>query len=299
MVNLRFDVSRRWRSNGQPYQHMEILLTGPDRLIEPQDLTTISLPALDLGLGVVLSGRAPIWLYAHLVHELHPTPWLGCYDPRLMGAVVVATHSREAKIGDIIPDDGRAGLPLCPAVLVVGPPDSGKSVLSHALFQTLRREDEAIFLQRAHWDGEGNWVLELPDPTLAEAFKLRYKGALTPEFFANQAQAILALRRQNRLVLVDVGGMVQDEKAPVLAACTHYLIISRDRQEVEKWHRFCRDRGHLLPLAVVHSTRTSVQTVQQSEPWLELTWGPWQMGIVPTLPPPLLDRLRALMGLAT
>ncbi len=297
MANLRFDVSRRWRSNGQPYQHVEIWLTGPDRLMEPSELTEIVLPSLDLGLGVVLSGRAPIWLYAHLVHELHPTPWIGCYDPRLMGAVVVATHSREVRIGEIVPDDGRAGLTLCPAVLVVGPPDSGKSVLSHALFQTLRREDEAIFLQRAHWDGEGNWVLELPDPALAEALKLRYKGALTPEFFANQAQAILALRRQNRLVLVDVGGMVQDEKTPVLAACTHYLIISRDRQEVDKWHRFCRDRGHLLPLAVIHSTREASQTVQQTEPWLEMTWGPWQVGIVPTLPPLLLERLRSLMGL--
>ncbi|MGQ9864829.1 MAG: CRISPR-associated ring nuclease Crn3/Csx3 [Pseudanabaenaceae cyanobacterium] len=297
MVNLRLDVSRRWRRDGQPYQHLEIRLTGPDRLIEPQDLREMVLPPLDLGLGVVLSGRAPIWLYAHLIHELHPTPWLGCYDPRLMGAVVVATHSREAKIGEIIPDDNLGNPSLCPAVLVVGPPDSGKSVLSHALFQTLRRYDEAIFLQRAHWDGEGNWVLELPDPTLAEAMKARYKGALTPEFFANQAQAILALRRQNRLVLVDVGGMVQEEKTPVLAACSHYLLISRDRQEVDKWHRFCGDRAHLLPLAVIHSTRTSVQTVQQTEPWLELTWGPWQMGIVPPLPPLLLDRLRSLMGL--
>jgi CRISPR-associated protein, Csx3 family len=42
--------------------------------------------------GIVIEGRGAIWLYGYLVHECHPAAWVGCYDPRLDGAVVVATH---------------------------------------------------------------------------------------------------------------------------------------------------------------------------------------------------------------
>ncbi|ASC70463.1 hypothetical protein XM38_014020 [Halomicronema hongdechloris C2206] len=142
------------------------------------------------------------------------------------------------------------------ALLVVGPPDSGKSVLSHALFRALLPEYPDVFLQRAQWDGEGNWTLELPESATAadrEAFKLFYKGGLTAGFFPYQAQAILQLRRRKPLVIVDVGGRVQPEKVPILEACSHYLVLSSKLREVKQWHEFCGDRGNLSPLAVIHS----------------------------------------------
>ena len=52
--------------------------------------------------GVVLSGRAPIWVYAFLTHYYHPRPWVATYDPRLGGAVVVVSHTSEVKVGEII-----------------------------------------------------------------------------------------------------------------------------------------------------------------------------------------------------
>ena len=72
---------------------------------------------------------------------------------------------------------------LCPALMIAGPPDSGKSVFSHALFQALLTDNPDIYLQRAHWDGEGNYLLELgaeeTDKEI-EAFKARDRGNLIP-----------------------------------------------------------------------------------------------------------------------
>lgn len=56
--------------------------------------------------GVVIEGKAPIWLYSYLVHACHATAWVACYDPRLGdggGAVVVATHNRQVAVGDVLP----------------------------------------------------------------------------------------------------------------------------------------------------------------------------------------------------
>jgi len=77
-----------------------------DQLITPADLRTLQPPnpvAQNFAhLGVVLSGRGPIWLYGFLVHFYHATKWVATYDPRLQGAVVVETHTSEVQVGDII-----------------------------------------------------------------------------------------------------------------------------------------------------------------------------------------------------
>ena len=295
--SIAFQLDPELESDGLSFQRLDIILTRPDRLITPADLPTLSLPeGIDTQRGVVLSGRAPIWLYSYLVHELDPTAWVACYDPRL-GAVVVATHSRQTKVGQVIPlslSQGRSRFGM--ALMIVGPPDSGKSVLSHALFQSLLPNYPDSFLQRAQWDGEGNWILELPDDATdndRETFKLAYKGGLTDQFYPHHADAILRLRREKPLVLVDVGGKVQSEKVPVLEACSHYLIISRDRQEVPKWHEFCGKRGNLRPLAVIHSTLERTATIHKHAPFLELTCGPWVQGQAIEVPQVLLEHITA------
>ncbi|HFA48248.1 MAG TPA: CRISPR-associated protein Csx3 [Bacteroidetes bacterium] len=53
-------------------------------------------------LGVVLSGRGPIWLYGFLVHFYHPTKWVATHDPRVQGAVIVASHTPEIEVGTLI-----------------------------------------------------------------------------------------------------------------------------------------------------------------------------------------------------
>jgi CRISPR-associated protein Csx3 len=283
------------------YQVLTIDLTSPDRLIEPHDLVNLTLPAgIDTTGGVVINGRAPIWLYAHLVHELHPTAWVACYDPRLGGGVVVATHSRQTTVGQVVP---MPQTPLPPrlgaALLIVGPPDSGKSVLSHALFQALLPRYPNVFLQRANWDGEGNWLLELPQESTAdqqETFKRAFKGGPSERFFPWQAQDILALRRQKPLVLVDVGGKVQDTKLPLLDACSHYLVISSNPDAIEPWHEFCCDRANLKPVAVLHSTLERSLQVHRRQPFLEMTCGPWLRGATDGIPGVLLEQVETLLG---
>lgn len=273
---------------GLPFQVIEIELTRPDRLVFPEDLAQLRLPGgIDPRLGVVLSGRAPIWLYGWLVHECHFTRWVACYDPRL-GAVVVSSHSPDVQVGEIIPwVQGRPGSELAAAVMVVGPPDSGKSRLARALFEALLPEHPNIYLQRAHWDGEGNWTLDLP-PEEAKILKHQYRGSFTPEFFSFHAQAILALRRQKSLVIVDVGGKVDPQKQPILEACSHYLVVSRDPEAIPLWHEFCRDRGNLRCVAILHTSPGPPQVLKDS-PELEIRWDP-------NSPPPA-ELLRAVRRL--
>ena len=61
------------------------------------------LPAIPRGSLVVVAGRAPIWRYGMALHLLHGSPAaaVAFYDPRL-GAVVVATHSREWQVGQVV-----------------------------------------------------------------------------------------------------------------------------------------------------------------------------------------------------
>ena len=61
------------------------------------------LPAIPRGSLVIVEGRAPAWRYGMALHLLHASPAaaIAFYDPRL-GAVVVATHSREWAVGQVV-----------------------------------------------------------------------------------------------------------------------------------------------------------------------------------------------------
>lgn len=296
LPKIRLSLANKQSLSGLPYQQLDIEILTTDRILSPTDLIGLELPSgINTSCGVVISGRAPIWLYAYFIHELHPTKWVACYDPRLSGAVVVATHSNQTSIGQVITEKQSDESTLCPALMIVGPPNSGKSVLSHALFQELLVENPDIYLQRANWDGEGNWTLEIGDGVIAEILKVSNKGSLTAQFFPYHAQAILGLRRQKSLVIVDVGGMVQPEKQPVLEACSHYLIISSKPKEIDKWHEFCQDRGNLSPVAVIHSTLETFEEVNQSQPHLEITCGAWLIDRYRAVPDELLKRVQSLL----
>jgi CRISPR-associated protein Csx3 len=52
--------------------------------------------------GLVLSGRGPTWLYLGLAHRYHYCKWVAVYDPRIGGAVVVATHDSAKRVGALV-----------------------------------------------------------------------------------------------------------------------------------------------------------------------------------------------------
>lgn len=285
---------------GMGFQVLDIDLTRPDRLITPEDLQTLHIPKnLDPSLGVVISGRAPIWLYGMLVHECHCSRWVACYDPRFPGAVVVSTHSPEVRVGQVIPwRQGPIPVPAA-ALVVVGPPNSGKSHLAQALFEQILLKEPNIYLQRANWDGEGNWFLDLEaqnlDGAIISSLKRRFKGTLTPTFFEYQEQVVMELRRQKKLVIVDVGGKIDAAKAPLLKACTHYLLISRDPEAIPSWHGFCQGYG-LSALATIHSTlepTSEILSNGNASDELVVRLGGWDP--TPILPPELISRIEGLM----
>jgi CRISPR-associated protein Csx3 len=296
-IGIRLSLSSQINPQHLKYQWLEIELTRKDRIIYPHELADLELPAgIDTTQGVVLSGRAPIWLYNYLVCELHPTVWIGSYEPRFHSAIVIATHTRAVKIGQVIPLVQQGDGVLSAGLMIVGPPDSGKSVLSYALFKALLPEFPNVYLQRANWDGEGNYVLELSliANGNGETFKAINKGELTPHFFPYHAQAILQLRRQKSLIIVDVGGMVQPEKQPILEACSHYLIISSQETEIQRWQEFCQSQN-LEPVAVIHSRLEHCEIIHQEHPHLEMTCGPWICEQIRPIPEALLKQVQRLV----
>ena len=70
---------------------------------EPADLKSLVIPTVKGNKGVVLNGRAPIWVFATLVHHFHATQWVATNDPRQSGAIVVESHKSGVSVGDVIP----------------------------------------------------------------------------------------------------------------------------------------------------------------------------------------------------
>lgn len=70
---------------------------------EPSDIKTLGIPTVKGSKGVILNGRAPIWVFATLVHHFHATAWVATNDPRQGGAIVVESHKSGVNVGDVIP----------------------------------------------------------------------------------------------------------------------------------------------------------------------------------------------------
>lgn len=85
-------------------------ITAAGGLLAPETLDAVTLPDELAGretLGVVFSGRGPVWLYGVLVGLAHPFAWIGLHDPRLGGAVVVGRHVAAAPpLGALVPLPG-------------------------------------------------------------------------------------------------------------------------------------------------------------------------------------------------
>jgi len=76
-------------------------VTTPEEFAEATGEVAGQLPGTQ---PVMINGRGPVWGYGMLIHAAHPTPAVGCFDPRMGGYVVVATHDEAYRVGDLIPD---------------------------------------------------------------------------------------------------------------------------------------------------------------------------------------------------
>ena len=116
-----------------------------------------------------------------------------------------------------------------PAILIGGPPHSGKSVLTYSLTHALRQLGRQHYVIRAAPDGEGDWANEASQKLVRE---LRYKGAFTVAFTDFVCQS---LHNRHLPLLVDVGGSPTPEQERILDYCTHAILLTPDASARNYW----------------------------------------------------------------
>jgi CRISPR-associated protein Csx3 len=152
---------------------------------------------------------------------------------------------------------------LFPAILLAGPPNCGKSVLSFLLTYGLRERGVSHYLLRAVPDGEGDWFLSGTSEvvqTLRTGHKTRYSSQ-----FVEHMQG--AIERRFLPLLVDIGGRPQGEQFGIIRACTNSILLHRTDDELLEWRKNLED-SQLLPIAELRSSLTGEDSVQQHEPHL-------------------------------
>jgi CRISPR-associated protein Csx3 len=155
---------------------------------------------------------------------------------------------------------------LFPAIVLAGPPHSGKSVLSYLLTMRLREAGIDHYLVRAAPDGEGDWYLQ-GDFKKVQPLRLRHKGKFTDAFVRHMIKRV-----QNRALplLVDVGGAPRDEQWEILRACTHAVLLYKTPEDLADWGGKLAEL-ELLPVAEIRSDLTGVDQILRTHPVLEGT----------------------------
>lgn len=160
---------------------------------------------------------------------------------------------------------------LFPAVIIGGPPNSGKSVLTYNLSQTLRRRGVQHYVLRANPDGEGDWASEA-DQTLVRTILVPRRW--TPDFVEHVCDS---LKQRHLPLLVDIGGRPQSWQEAIFDHCTHMVLLTPDEAGRSTWQALA-NRHDLLILADLHSKRQGPTQLHAAEPFLTgtisgLSWG--------------------------
>jgi CRISPR-associated protein Csx3 len=151
-----------------------------------------------------------------------------------------------------------------PAILIGGPPHTGKSVLTYSLTQALRKRYIDHYVIRACPDGEGDWSQESDHEAVRQ---MRVKGQWQPEFVQN---VCYALEHRHFPLLVDVGGQPTDWQMSIMHHCTHAILLLRpgDETSTRFWLQLSED-NNLFPLARIHSVLDGTSTIASSSPVIE------------------------------
>ncbi len=152
-----------------------------------------------------------------------------------------------------------------PAVVIGGPPHSGKSVLTYSLTRRLRELGVAHYVLRAYPpDGEGDWFYA---GAQEEVRHLRIKGARS-EAWLPLLQRDVA--RRHLPLILDVGGLPTLEQEALFDLATHGVLLTPDAESREAWAaRFARHG--LVLLADFHSELHGENALAVSAPVLHGT----------------------------
>jgi CRISPR-associated protein Csx3 len=190
---------------------------------------------------------------------------------------------------------GQLDFNQLPAVVIGGPPHSGKSVLTYSLTQALRRRNVPHYVIRAYPpDGEGDWY-QAGDQAFVR--NVRVKGA--------QSEAWLPLLKRDIAhrhlpLIVDMGGLPTPEQEALLDACTHAILLTRDPISHQEWDTRMA-RHDLRLLADLHSELAGTSRLDTTAPVVKgtltgLERGTTASGSVVTA---LVERLATLFTPAT
>lgn len=137
---------------------------------------------------------------------------------------------------------------LLPAIVVAGPPHSGKSVLNFLLTARLKALGVPHYLLRAVPDGEGNWFLQGPQDRVWE-MRINHKTGYSEAFVRHMLRV---LQRRTLPLLVDIGGKPSGTQLKLLDSCTHCILLYKTAQEKTEWQTLLRTMN-LLPIALLRS----------------------------------------------
>lgn len=278
------NIGMKILGSNDKFQVLDINITGNGQAV-PENLKYTELPdGINFSKGVIVNGKAPIWLYAHAVHLLHIAKWVAVFDPRL-GAVVVQSHSAEPpELGDIIPYseieefilnknnpkplNQKENTSKSKVIAIVGPPNSGKTVFTNFLLAAIKEKIGTehymndIYKIHANPDGEGDWTNEIEEE---RRIALRNKKFFDEEFTQKMLRDIENTKNVKKIIFIDCGGRIDKKNNLILSKCTHAIIVSSNNDDTYKW-KGAIDLSELKTLAEVTSVTEfcSEQTGQKT-----------------------------------
>jgi CRISPR-associated protein Csx3 len=160
---------------------------------------------------------------------------------------------------------------LYPAVIIGGPPNSGKSVLTYNLSQRLRQQGILHYVLRANPDGEGDWANEADQALVRHILAPRRWSQPFVEHICR------SLDQRHLPLLVDIGGRPQTWQEVIFDHCTHIVLLTPDAASQADWQARA-GRHNLRLLADLRSELHGLNSVSSTNPILTgvlagLAWG--------------------------
>ncbi len=140
-----------------------------------------------------------------------------------------------------------------PAILIGGPPHSGKSVLTYSITRALRKRRIEHYVIRAAPDGEGDWANEADQ---ARVRTLRVKGEFTQAFTDSVCDN---LAHRHLPLIVDAGGRPTPYQERIFGCCTHAVLLAPDADRLVHW----RDIAHRHVLSIIAELTSHLQGQQR------------------------------------
>jgi len=155
-----------------------------------------------------------------------------------------------------------------PAILIGGPPNAGKSVLTYNLTRALRRLDIPHYVFRANPDIEGDWFLQDDQDNVRQlTLSIERYRHWTDEFRSLVCRDLA--RRRHLPLIVDLGGLPNEKDQCIFLACRHSILLLKngtpeDKAISQTWLNFTRADG-LDVLAEIESQKMGKSALRSGQ----------------------------------